>query len=64
MTSTPNNLPKTRILGIDPGTTVLGYAVIETDKKEIKLLTMSVVLLNHLEEHQHRLKQIFEKVRN
>ncbi len=62
MTSIPNNLPKTRILGIDPGTTVLGYAVIETDKKEIKLLTMSVVLLNHMEEHQHRLKQIFEKV--
>ncbi|MEO0044657.1 MAG: hypothetical protein RL329_4106 [Bacteroidota bacterium] len=62
MTSIPNNLPKTRILGIDPGTTVLGYAVIETDKKEIKLLTMSVVLLNHMEEHQHRLKQIFEKI--
>jgi crossover junction endodeoxyribonuclease RuvC len=51
-----------RILGIDPGTNVLGYAVIEADKKNIQLLTMSVVLLDHLEEHQHRLKRIFEKV--
>lgn len=52
-----------RLLGVDPGTNVLGYAVIEVVKDKMTLIEMGVVKMKHLEEHSHKLKKIFERVK-
>lgn len=49
-------------MGIDPGTNVLGYAVIETKGNKISLLTIGVVSMKHLGSHQLKLKKIFERL--
>ncbi len=54
---------KYRLLGVDPGTNVLGYAVIEVDKKQLRLLEMGGVSMKHLPEHQLKLKRIFERLK-
>jgi crossover junction endodeoxyribonuclease RuvC len=53
---------KHRILGIDPGTNFLGYAVLEIENKKLQLVTMSILTLSHVETHQEKLKRIFEKI--
>jgi len=54
---------KYRLLGVDPGTNVLGYAVIEVDtKKQLSLVKMGVLTMHHLETPQLKLKRIFERV--
>ncbi len=60
MESTP-----TRILGIDPGTNVLGFALIDADKKQIKVLEIGVVTFAHIsDEHTVKLQHIFEQVQD
>jgi len=49
------------ILGIDPGTTVMGYGVIRETGKELSLISMGVVKLNHLDDHGLKLQRIFQK---
>src|SRR6195952_1064141 len=50
------------ILGIDPGTVIMGYAVVLTKDSEVKLLHMDVLkLLSHKDAYQ-RLEIIFSKV--
>jgi len=51
-----------RILGIDPGTNILGYAVIETKKNKISLLTIGILSMKSLASHQLKLKKIFEGI--
>ena len=53
---------KYRIIGVDPGTNFLGYAVLEVDGKKISLITMSTLALSHLDEQQDKLKRIFDKI--
>jgi crossover junction endodeoxyribonuclease RuvC len=48
-----------KILGVDPGTQVLGYAVIEIIKKEVKVVDMGEIHLTKYESHQEKLKEIF-----
>jgi crossover junction endodeoxyribonuclease RuvC len=50
------------ILGIDPGTTVMGYGLIQEQGKKITLITLGVVKLNKLENHALKLQRIFKKV--
>ena len=50
------------ILGIDPGTIVLGYGIIEIEKQKIKLLSMGVIQLSKYEDPLQKLKIIYEKV--
>jgi len=51
------------ILGIDPGSLIMGYAVIRIDgKKAIDLMEMGVLKLSKYPEHAMRLKKIYEKV--
>lgn len=50
------------ILGIDPGTNIMGYGLISIHKKEISLLSMGAVRLSKLENHNLRLKKIYEQV--
>lgn len=51
-----------RILGVDPGTNFLGYAVIQLEKNKIKLVKIGVVKMKHLGEQQLKLKKIFERL--
>ena len=49
------------ILGIDPGTTVMGYGIIKEIKTQVKLISLGVVKLDYLDDHALKLKRIFEK---
>lgn len=49
------------ILGIDPGTVVLGYGVIRETGKKMKLETLGVVKMGHLDDHGLKLQRIFKK---
>ena len=49
------------ILGIDPGTTIMGYGLIHSQNNQIKLINMGVLKLNKLETHADKLKKIFER---
>lgn len=51
-----------RILGVDPGTNVLGYALLQVDGSQLKALDIGVVHLHQWEEHPLRLKKIFERL--
>jgi crossover junction endodeoxyribonuclease RuvC len=50
------------ILGIDPGTTVLGYGLIHIQGKKITLLNFGVIHLNKLPTQNDKLKRIFERL--
>jgi crossover junction endodeoxyribonuclease RuvC len=47
------------IMGIDPGTNVMGYGVIKISGSKIETLSLGVVMLNKLKGHEEKLKQIF-----
>lgn len=49
------------ILGIDPGTTLMGYGVIEVYNKKPKLLTMGVIDLKKIKDHYLKLGKIYER---
>jgi crossover junction endodeoxyribonuclease RuvC len=49
------------ILGIDPGTTILGYGIIQVRGKEISLLALGVVHLDKISNHALKLSKIFER---
>ncbi len=49
------------ILGIDPGTTVMGFAILEIKGKSMKLIVLEELLLSKYDNHYLRLKKIFEK---
>ena len=50
------------ILGIDPGTTIMGYGLIKKEKKEPELITMGIIELNKINDHYQRLEKIFTRV--
>ncbi|GMQ25114.1 crossover junction endodeoxyribonuclease RuvC [Algoriphagus sp. oki45] len=50
------------ILGIDPGTTVMGYGLILTEGKKYKILQYGVIHLKKYETHELKLKKIFERI--
>ena len=50
------------ILGIDPGTTVMGYGLIKVIDNKPFLLAMGVLELNKFEDHYLRLRRIFERI--
>lgn len=49
------------ILGIDPGTTIMGYGLIHIKKNQMELIQMGVLHLSKLSSHELRLKRIFER---
>jgi crossover junction endodeoxyribonuclease RuvC len=49
------------ILGIDPGTSVMGYGIVKEVKSSVELICLGIVKLQHLEDHPLKLKHIFEK---
>jgi crossover junction endodeoxyribonuclease RuvC len=50
------------ILGIDPGTVVMGYGLIHIIGARMTLIALGVIKLNKLEDHYMRLQKIFERV--
>jgi crossover junction endodeoxyribonuclease RuvC len=56
------NTEKYRIMGIDPGTNFLGYAILEVEGKKLTLITMSTLALSHVDEQGEKLKRIFDKM--
>ena len=55
-------LTKYRILGVDPGTNVLGFAVIEVYQKQMQLIDIGVITMGHTKDQSYKLKMIYEKI--
>jgi crossover junction endodeoxyribonuclease RuvC len=55
-----NDRPAYRILGVDPGTNVLGYGIVEVNNRQLKLIDLGVLHLKSESEQAEKLKQIFE----
>ncbi|MBS1650461.1 MAG: crossover junction endodeoxyribonuclease RuvC [Bacteroidetes bacterium] len=53
--------PNRIILGIDPGTVIMGYGVLECAEKSLKTIAIGVVKLDKYEDQADRLKKIFEQ---
>ncbi len=49
------------ILGIDPGTTIMGYGIIRQQGNAMQLLVMGVLKLSKYNGHALKLKKIFER---
>lgn len=52
------------ILGIDPGTNIMGYGIIKKYRSKITFLCLDVILLHKLKSHNKKLKKIFETTNN
>jgi crossover junction endodeoxyribonuclease RuvC len=50
------------ILGIDPGTLVMGYGLISVNKNSVSLVEMGVLQLSKHKDHAERLQLIFNKM--
>ena len=48
-------------MGIDPGTSIMGYGIILEKGSKIKLITMGIVRMDHLDDHFLKLQRVFEK---
>jgi crossover junction endodeoxyribonuclease RuvC len=50
------------ILGIDPGTIVMGYGIVVVKGNKLQMETLGILQLNKLDDHYLRLRKIFERV--
>lgn len=50
------------ILGIDPGTSVMGYGIILCQGKKMSLICMGVIRLSKYPDHAVKMKKIFDRV--
>src|SRR6201995_582950 len=49
------------ILGIDPGTAVMGYGLVKEIGNKIELISLGVVKMDKIDDHMLKLQRIFEK---
>jgi crossover junction endodeoxyribonuclease RuvC len=49
-------------MGIDPGTTIMGYGVIKATGSRVELLVLGVIDLRKITDHYLKLQYIFERV--
>ncbi|NAW51239.1 crossover junction endodeoxyribonuclease RuvC [Elizabethkingia argentiflava] len=49
------------ILGIDPGTAVMGFGIISVKGPKIELITIHELILKKLDSHEIKLKKIFDR---
>jgi len=52
------------ILGIDPGTNVLGYSIIEIQGANVKMVAMGIIHLQKLPDAYEKLKRIYSGIEN
>ena len=50
------------ILGIDPGTLVMGYGLVHIQNNKLSLISLGIIQLSKYDEHADRLSKIFERV--
>ncbi len=50
------------IIGIDPGTNVMGYGILGVKNKKPEMIALGVIQLSKFESHYLRLSRIFERV--
>lgn len=50
------------IIGIDPGTNLMGYGLLGVNGKNLSVIAMGVIKLNKFDDHYLRLRRIFERV--
>ena len=50
------------ILGIDPGTVIMGYGLISVKSQNIQLISADIIKLDKTDDHTARLKIIFDSV--
>ncbi len=62
MKTATKNQKETIILGLDPGTSVMGYGLILVKGKTLSLLQFGVIHLSKYTGHELKLKKIFERV--
>ncbi|MBK6545194.1 MAG: crossover junction endodeoxyribonuclease RuvC [Saprospiraceae bacterium] len=53
-----------RILGIDPGTNILGFGILEIKDNKPIVLDLNVIHLKEFDDHQSKLKEIFLRVQD
>lgn len=51
-----------RILGVDPGTNILGFGILEVEGKNLKMIDLGVLHLKSEEEQPVKLQRIFERL--
>jgi crossover junction endodeoxyribonuclease RuvC len=61
LTDSSTPLSNKIILGIDPGTVIMGYGLIAIDNRKISLITLGILRLSKFDDHALRLKKIFER---
>lgn len=55
-------LPEKVIIGVDPGTQIMGYGVISVKGQQITLVQYGVIHLSKYTTHELKLKKIFERI--
>ncbi len=50
------------IMGVDPGTSILGYSIISSDKNTIKIITIGILHLKKITNHYDKLKFIYDNL--
>ena len=50
------------ILGIDPGTTVMGYGLIHVKGKQVSMVNFGIIQLQKLPTHPDKLKRIYDRL--
>lgn len=55
-------VPEKIVLGIDPGTSVMGYGLLKVTGKKLSLLQFGVIHLKKYNGHELKLKKIFERI--
>lgn len=55
------NIKERIILGIDPGTAVMGYGLVLEKGTKIELISLGVVKMGNIDDHMLKLQRIFEK---
>ena len=57
-----NQLIRHRILGVDPGTNIMGYALLDTELNKSNVEVLSVLQMTKLGDPYAKLKYIYEKI--
>ncbi|MBQ2321374.1 MAG: crossover junction endodeoxyribonuclease RuvC [Bacteroidales bacterium] len=53
---------KRRILGIDPGTNVMGYSILDVEGNRAQVVILGTVQMGRVADHYERLKRIYERI--
>jgi crossover junction endodeoxyribonuclease RuvC len=53
--------PERIILGIDPGSNIMGYGVIQVVEKKVTVMTLGILDIRKYDDHFLKLKKIFER---